>query len=157
MQIKRAHSLKNTVLLEGGTAGLLPTILGRSGPLPVVAGKDGLLLENGTIYVAPPGHHLLVEQGRLLLSRGPKENHHRPSVDALFRSAAVTYGTRVIGVILTGNLDDGTAGLLAVKQCGESRSYKSRKTRSIPVCRREGVVGGAQNVAGTYPFGSALE
>ncbi len=98
--------------------GLLPALLSRSGPLPTMAGKDGLPLENGMIYVAPPGHHLLLEQGRLRLSQGPKENHHRPSVDVLFRSAAVASGPRVIGVILTGQLDDGTAGLLAVKQCG---------------------------------------
>ncbi len=104
--------------VSADSPGLLPALLSRAGPLPTLAGKDELPLENGNIYVAPPGHHLLVEQGRLRLSRGPKENHHRPSIDALFRSAAVASGPRVIGVILTGQLDDGTAGLLAVKQCG---------------------------------------
>ncbi len=104
--------------LSADGPGLLAALLSRSGPLPAISGQDGLSLENGTIYVAPPAHHLLVEQGRLRLSRGPKENHHRPSIDALFRSAAVASGPGVIGVILTGQLDDGTAGLLAVKQCG---------------------------------------
>jgi two-component system, chemotaxis family, protein-glutamate methylesterase/glutaminase len=104
--------------VSADSPGLLPALLSRSGPLPAVAGKEGIGLENGMIYVAPPDQHLLVEQGRLRLSRGPKENRHRPSIDALFRSAAVAYGPQVIGVILTGQLDDGTVGLLAVKQCG---------------------------------------
>lgn len=104
--------------VSADSLGLLPALLSRSGPLPATAGKEGMALEHGMIYVAPPDQHLLVEQGRLRLSRGPKENRHRPSVDALFRSAAVAYGPHVIGVILTGQLDDGTVGLLAVKQCG---------------------------------------
>jgi len=97
---------------------LLPAILSRAGSLPAVSCEDKMLLEKGHIYVAPPDHHLIVERGRLRLSRGPKENRHRPSIDVLLRSAAVAYGPQVIGVILTGMLDDGTAGLLAIKQCG---------------------------------------
>jgi two-component system, chemotaxis family, protein-glutamate methylesterase/glutaminase len=97
---------------------LLATLLGRVGPLPVTLCQDGMPIEHGQIAVAPPDRHLLVEQGRLRLSQGSQENRHRPSIDVLFRSAAVTYGPRVIGVILTGRLDDGTAGLLAIKQCG---------------------------------------
>ncbi len=104
--------------LAANSPGLLPGLLSRAGPLPVMACTDGMPLEQGHIVMASPDHHLLVEPGKLRLSRGPKENHHRPSVDVLFRSAAVAYGPRVVGVILTGRLDDGTAGLLAVKQCG---------------------------------------
>jgi two-component system chemotaxis response regulator CheB len=97
---------------------MLPAILDRVGQLKAVQAQDGLPIEAGHIYVAPPDHHLLVEHGRMRVVRGPKENRHRPAVDPLFRSAAQAYGPRVVGVVLTGTLDDGTAGLLAVKNCG---------------------------------------
>src|SRR5437588_11068380 len=97
---------------------LLPEILGRAGPLKAVQATDDMQIEQGHIYVAPPDHHMLMELGKVRVVRGPKENRHRPAVDPLFRSAALAYGPRVIGVILTGALDDGTAGLLAVKRRG---------------------------------------
>jgi two-component system, chemotaxis family, protein-glutamate methylesterase/glutaminase len=97
---------------------LLPNILEDAGPLPVSIPRDIEPLKSGHIYVAPPDHHLLLEQGHVRLTRGPKENRFRPSIDALFRSAAYAYGPRVVGVILTGLLDDGTAGLWAVKDRG---------------------------------------
>lgn len=97
---------------------LLPTILNRTGSLPAVHPADQTPIEPGHIYVAPPDHHLLIGEDKVLVVRGPKENRHRPAVDPLFRSAAVAYGPRVIGVVLTGSLDDGTAGLLAVKRRG---------------------------------------
>ena len=97
---------------------LLPEILGRAGPLKAVQATDDMQIEPGHIYVAPPDQHMLMELGKVCVVRGPKENRHRPAVDPLFRSAALAYGPRVIGVILTGALDDGTAGLLAVKRRG---------------------------------------
>jgi two-component system chemotaxis response regulator CheB len=96
----------------------LPEILNRAGPLKAVQATDEMQIEHGHIYIASPDHHMLMEQGKVRVVRGPKENRHRPAIDPLFRSAALAYGPRVIGVILTGSLDDGTAGLLAVKRRG---------------------------------------
>src|SRR5690348_4386832 len=96
----------------------LPQILARYGPLPASQPRDGEPIHHGRIYVAPPDFHLMVERGRVRVVRGPRENRHRPAIDPLFRTAALAYGPRVIGVILTGALDDGTAGLYAVKQRG---------------------------------------
>ncbi|GAA4008549.1 chemotaxis protein CheB [Hymenobacter fastidiosus] len=79
---------------------------------------DGTPIELGNIYLAPPDRHLLVRDGHILITRGPRENHYRPAVDSLFRSAAAYYSTRVIGVVLTGMLHDGTAGLEFIKRCG---------------------------------------
>jgi two-component system chemotaxis response regulator CheB len=97
---------------------VLPFVLGHAGPLPAKAAEDGEPLSKGNVYVAPPDRHLLVQHGRMRLTQGPRENRHRPSIDALFRSAAVDLGPRVIGVVLSGTLDDGTAGLWAVKDRG---------------------------------------
>ena len=97
---------------------VLARILDRAGPLTAENPEDGEKIREGHVYVAPPNRHLLIEDGRARLTYGPKENRHRPAVDALFRTAAVTYGPRVVGVVLTGALDDGTAGLLAVKRRG---------------------------------------
>src|SRR5215212_8134984 len=97
---------------------MLADILDRSGRLRALSPKDGDRIRPGTIYVAPPDRHLLIEPNVMRVTRGPKENRFRPAVDPLFRSAAQTYGPRVVGVILTGYLDDGTAGLWAVKQLG---------------------------------------
>jgi two-component system chemotaxis response regulator CheB len=96
----------------------LPEILNRSGPLPAFNPENGAPIELGRIYVAPPDHHLFVEQGHVAVLRGPRENRFRPAINPLFRSAAAAYGTRVVGVILSGAMDDGTAGLWAIKQCG---------------------------------------
>jgi two-component system, chemotaxis family, protein-glutamate methylesterase/glutaminase len=96
----------------------LPQILDRAGPLPVTPATDNAPILPGRIYVAVPDQHLLIERDRVCLVRGPKENRTRPAVDPLFRSAARDYGPRVIGLILTGALDDGTSGLQAIKGRG---------------------------------------
>jgi len=98
--------------------GLLPEILNRVSTLGVEMARSGRRLQRGRVYVAPPDCHLLVEPGRLRVTRGPRENGFRPAIDPLFRSAARVHGPATIGVVLTGNMDDGTAGLWAVKQLG---------------------------------------
>lgn len=104
---------------------VLPNILNRcrqkrykDGSLSAAHAKNGETIEHGRIYVAPPDQHLLLKDGYIRLARGPKENSHRPAVDPLFRTAAQVYGHRVVGVVLSGTLDDGTAGLVAVKEQG---------------------------------------
>lgn len=101
-----------------GARSYLPEILGRGSRLEVEAAASGKPVEHGRIHVAVPGMHLLVHDGHLLLRRGPRENLVRPAIDPLFRSAACSFGARVIGVVLTGLLNDGTAGLRAIKRCG---------------------------------------
>lgn len=106
------------VHIAPGSPGILADIIDRAGALPATNALDKERIQPGRIYVAPPDHHLIIEPNRVRITRGPKENRFRPAVDPLFRSAAQVYGPRLIGVILTGNLDDGTAGLRAVKQLG---------------------------------------
>ncbi len=95
----------------------LPAILARETTLPTTQAQDGEPIRRGHVYVASPDRHLIVRPGHMSLTAGPTENRVRPSVDALFRSAAVAYPGRTVGVVLTGNLDDGAAGLAAIKRC----------------------------------------
>ena len=104
--------------LAPGVKSVLPAILGRSGPLPAAHPADGDPIRPGHIYVAPNDHHMLLERGYIRVTKGPKENRFRPAIDPLFRSAAYIYSTRTIGVVLSGALDDGTAGLWAIKLRG---------------------------------------
>ncbi|MBV8544615.1 MAG: chemotaxis protein CheB [Acidobacteria bacterium] len=119
---------------------MLPKILDRAGPLRVKSAEEGEEAANGVMYVAPPDRHLIVEaNGTLRTPRGPRENRSRPAVDPLFRSAALAYGPRAIGVILSGTLDDGTAGLLAIQRRGgisivqdpEDAAYPGMPTSAI--------------------------
>jgi two-component system, chemotaxis family, protein-glutamate methylesterase/glutaminase len=107
---------------------LLEEVLRRKSVLPVKAPAYEEPLERGAIYVAPSDHHLLVKPGHIRLTRGPRENRCRPAIDPLFRSAAVAYRSRVIGVLLTGLLDDGVSGLVAIQRCGGLTMVQIRMT-----------------------------
>src|SRR3954468_24417635 len=96
----------------------LPSILNRAGRLPAAHAVDQEPIRRSRVYVAPPGGQTYVHRGRLAVRRGPYENLHRPAIDPLFRTAAHHYGPRVIGIVLSGGLDDGSAGLMAVKRAG---------------------------------------
>jgi len=102
----------------GANKSELPGLLSRAGALPASHPSHGERIQPGKIYIAPPDHHMLVEQGRIALTRGPRENRARPAIDPLFRSAAIAHGAGAIGVILTGGLNDGTAGLFEIKAMG---------------------------------------
>lgn len=96
----------------------LATRLAKAGSLDAAFAKDGEPIEAGRLYIAPPDHHLLIQANSLRLSHGPRVNRARPAIDLTLRSAAVAYGSRAIGVVLSGMLDDGTAGLVAIRRCG---------------------------------------
>jgi len=98
--------------------GLLAGILARSGPLEATMARQGEPIEHGHVYVAPPNHHLLLTPGHIALGLGPRENGFRPAADPLFRTAAETYGPRVVGIVLSGGLDDGSLGLREIKEHG---------------------------------------
>jgi len=98
--------------------GILTKVASAASRLPVVQAESGMVVENSRVYLAAPDHHLLLLENHIRLGRGPRENMVRPAIDPLFRSAALQYGPRVIGVILSGLLSDGAAGLTAIKQCG---------------------------------------
>jgi two-component system chemotaxis response regulator CheB len=101
-----------------GLRSVLPQVLSKVGSVPAEHAQDRQKIERRRIYVAPADHHMLLEEGYIRIARGPRENRFRPAVDPLFRSAAYVYGPRVIGVVLTGALDDGTAGLWTIKMRG---------------------------------------
>lgn len=92
----------------------MPELITRRGNLPAEHPSNGTPIRQGHVYVAPPDHHLVLNSDGIQLSRGPKENRHRPAIDVMFRSAARAYGERVAGVLLTGNLDDGVSGLCEI-------------------------------------------
>jgi len=98
--------------------GILSTVASAASRLPVLQAESGMVINNGHIYLAVPDRHLLLSESHIMLGRGPRENMVRPAIDPLFRSAALQYGPRVIGVVLSGLLSDGSAGLNAIKRCG---------------------------------------
>ncbi|MBV8437332.1 MAG: chemotaxis protein CheB [Silvibacterium sp.] len=107
---------------------LLPQILQRTSSLTAVHPEDHTPIKKGMIYIAPPDHHLIVQDGSLRVIQGPRENLHRPAIDPLFRSAARYYGPRAIGIILTGSLDDGTAGLMVLRSRGGAAIVQDPQT-----------------------------
>jgi two-component system, chemotaxis family, protein-glutamate methylesterase/glutaminase len=128
--------------LSPGAKSMLPSVLSKAGPLPAAHPADGDRIEPGRIYVAPNDHHMLLEKGYVRIARGPKENRFRPAIDPLFRSAAYVYGTRVIGVVLTGGLDDGTAGLWTIKLRGGTavvQEPSDAAIRSMPLSALDNV------------------
>ena len=110
----------------------IPQILNRNSAIECVHPEDGQHIEKGKIYIAVPDHHLLIENNKILVKKGPKENRFRPSVDALFRSAAYNYGTRTIGIILSGLLDDGSSGLWSIKRLGGTTIVQSPEDALYP-------------------------
>ncbi len=107
-----------TLHLPEGIRSVLPRIMERAGPLPAAHAENGQAIEPGRIYIAPPGFHMTLERDGVRITRGAREHGLRPAIDPLFRSAALAYGPRVIGVVLSGQLDDGTVGLAEIKRAG---------------------------------------
>jgi two-component system chemotaxis response regulator CheB len=120
------------VHFPGSVTSSLPRILSRAGPLPASHAKDNEPIRAGRIYVAPPDCHLTFDNSRLRLTRGPKENGSRPAIDPLFRTAAWSFGPRVVGIVLSGNLNDVTAGLMTIKQRGGVAITQSMETALYP-------------------------
>ena len=106
------------VLHVGSHKSELPWLLNQLGGMPANHARDGQDFQAGHIYIAPPDHHMVIEAGRISLTKGPRENWARPAIDPLFRSAASVYGANTIGVVLTGALNDGTAGMYEIARAG---------------------------------------
>jgi two-component system, chemotaxis family, protein-glutamate methylesterase/glutaminase len=118
--------------MSAHSPGSLASVLGHHAALPVHEAVDGEPIRNGHIYVARPDRHLMLQPDRVRVVRGPKQNRYRPSVDVLFQSSATSFGPRVIGVVLTGNLDDGTAGLKAIKDGGGFAVVQDPRDATFP-------------------------
>lgn len=121
--------------MPAGAPSVLARILDRNGPLPAAQAVDGAPLMSGTIQVAVPNRHLLVDGNRIALSEGPTENGHRPAINALFRSTALAYGQRAVGVLLSGVLDDGTLGCAAIQSRGGTTIAQSPGDALFSACR----------------------
>jgi two-component system chemotaxis response regulator CheB len=120
------------IVLHTGAISHLAEILAKRSRLAVSSAINGAEIQAGHVYVAVPDRHLLLHDRHILLRRGPRENLCRPAVDPLFRSAAATFGGRVIGIVLSGALKDGTAGLAAVKRCGGIAVIQDPRDAAVP-------------------------
>jgi two-component system chemotaxis response regulator CheB len=130
-----------TLHLASGSPSMLPGILARVSAIKVQPAEDGAQLEDGVVYVAQPDAHLVVVDDHLVLGQGARENGNRPSVDVLLRSAAVARGSRVVGVVLTGMLDDGAAGLAAVARYGGAALVQDPEDAEFPSMPRNALRG----------------
>jgi len=136
---------------------VLPQILSRAGPLPAGHAVDGSRPEHGKIYVAPPDCHLLLEPDLIRVVRGPRENGHRPAVDPLLRTTARSYGDRACGIVLSGALDDGTAGLRTVKICGGATLVQDPDDALYPAMPRSAIkIVGPDHVLDAEELGAAV-
>ncbi|TNC05708.1 chemotaxis protein CheB [Methylobacterium terricola] len=146
------------VVLHMASGGSLAARLGPNpGPLPLVPAEDGTAIQPGRVYLAAADRHLLVEPGLIRLGHGPRENTSRPAIDALFRSAALAYGPRVVGVLLSGFLHDGAAGLDAIKARGGLALVQDPDEAEAPDMPRSALVAvPADACAPTGGLGAAL-
>jgi two-component system chemotaxis response regulator CheB len=127
----------------------LPHLLTRSGALSATHAIDGAPIVPGRIVVAPPDHHLSLEEGLTRVARGPTENNHRPSIDVLFRSAAASFASSACGVLLSGALYDGVAGMVAIHEAGGATFVQDPDEAPFPDMPRHAIRTGAVN--GIYP------
>ncbi|HEX4492679.1 MAG TPA: chemotaxis protein CheB [Acidimicrobiia bacterium] len=139
---------------RGGSA--LPAILDRAGPLPARAAVDGEPLRSGRVYVCVGDRHLLLHRGRVLVRAGPRENGSRPAADPLFRSAARYFGERVIGVVLSGSLSDGTAGLSAIRRQGGVGVVQDPDDALYSEMPRHAIEAGADHIVPAVEIGPLL-
>jgi two-component system chemotaxis response regulator CheB len=135
------HQLPATLFVVIHTAptspGLLPELLTRAGVLQAQHARNETRFEPGSIYIAPPNRHLLIDaNGQMRLTHGPKENRFRPAIDPLFRSAALAFGPRVVGILLSGGLDDGVSGLAAIKAAGGLTIVQHPREAEVPTLPR---------------------
>lgn len=136
---------------------LLPEILQRTGVLPACHPKDNETIKPGNIYIAPPNYHLTLEGSRIHVRKGPRENRHRPAIDPLFRTAARAFGANTIAVLLSGNLDDGSGGLLAVRmQHGIGIVQNPTEAEAGEMPQRGESYAGADYVLGVRDIGPKL-
>jgi len=123
------------IVIHLGKAAILDVVLnmlGKKSQLPIIVPEDGTPIKKRQIYLAPADAHMMLQKDRILIKRGAKENHWRPSIDVLFRTAAAAYDSCVTGIILTGLLDDGTSGMVAIKKCGGRCIVQEPKGAEFP-------------------------
>lgn len=144
--------------MPAGAPSVLARILNRSGPLEAVTATSGDPLLPGHIYAAVPGQHLLVHDGRVMLSDGPTENAHRPAINALFRSVALAHGARGIGVLLSGVLDDGVLGMAAIRSRGGTTVVQCPTEALFPSMPENAIAAGVVDYrASTADMGKLLD